>query len=414
MTASDVGEQASERLARRLQEEEDQLTAFHLQHQFNGHNSLSHFGRIPPVTYSIPHDQGTSSSVLCLTSDEEEDKDDNEDDIKELSFVSLSDNERDLNQSTSSTDGNQFASNDFNTAFSIPDSSCLVNSASNDVIILDDSVVEDERPGQSSNELSEDENLVLTVGRTTRSQTNRNDSDASITITNNNLSPVRSLTYSNKRSRSGSSPDNRKIRTTSARSHNSTSDDQQITDSRHHQSLDASSSNSDNQPSTSSGRRPGLQHIGTQRRQPQIRIPQMSISSRVIINGVPIHRSHFSNHQDILNNFQTFHSFMPPGNMWQGGNESMTYEEMIALDDANTLEPGQGLSVQSISQNTLTKHYSKSSGSTESCNICLTEFDDGEKVRTLPCFHLFHSTCIDNWLSRKPECPVCRSVVGQT
>lgn len=37
----------------------------------------------------------------------------------------------------------------------------------------------------------------------------------------------------------------------------------------------------------------------------------------------------------------------------------------------------------------------------DECIICLEEYQEGEKIRTLPCKHLFHSTCIQSWLNRK-------------
>ncbi|KAK3024456.1 hypothetical protein RJ639_042988 [Escallonia herrerae] len=46
----------------------------------------------------------------------------------------------------------------------------------------------------------------------------------------------------------------------------------------------------------------------------------------------------------------------------------------------------------------------------ESCSVCLAEFERGEPVRVLPrCKHMFHKDCIDQWLpSRSLHCPVCR------
>ncbi|KAK3006640.1 hypothetical protein RJ639_016418 [Escallonia herrerae] len=46
----------------------------------------------------------------------------------------------------------------------------------------------------------------------------------------------------------------------------------------------------------------------------------------------------------------------------------------------------------------------------ESCSICLAEFERGELLRVLPrCKHMFHKDCIDQWLpSRSLHCPVCR------
>ena len=44
----------------------------------------------------------------------------------------------------------------------------------------------------------------------------------------------------------------------------------------------------------------------------------------------------------------------------------------------------------------------------DKCTICLCEFDDGEEVRRLPCMHLFHVPCVDQWLSLNKRCPICR------
>ncbi|KAA0037295.1 RING-H2 finger protein ATL57-like [Cucumis melo var. makuwa] len=44
------------------------------------------------------------------------------------------------------------------------------------------------------------------------------------------------------------------------------------------------------------------------------------------------------------------------------------------------------------------------------CPICLSEFEAGERVKTIPfCRHVFHPDCIDRWLFSHVSCPVCRS-----
>jgi hypothetical protein len=49
------------------------------------------------------------------------------------------------------------------------------------------------------------------------------------------------------------------------------------------------------------------------------------------------------------------------------------------------------------------------------CSICLGEFGDGDELRMLPCLHVFHVACIDQWLGLSHECPLCkRSVVNNT
>ena len=49
----------------------------------------------------------------------------------------------------------------------------------------------------------------------------------------------------------------------------------------------------------------------------------------------------------------------------------------------------------------------------QTCSVCLERYEEGETVRTIPCFHTFHVKCIDPWLAEKAECPVCKhSAIG--
>ncbi|KAK4386974.1 RING-H2 finger protein ATL52 [Sesamum angolense] len=46
------------------------------------------------------------------------------------------------------------------------------------------------------------------------------------------------------------------------------------------------------------------------------------------------------------------------------------------------------------------------------CAICLQDLEDGESARLLPsCEHFFHLQCIDQWLTRQGNCPICRKDV---
>lgn len=46
------------------------------------------------------------------------------------------------------------------------------------------------------------------------------------------------------------------------------------------------------------------------------------------------------------------------------------------------------------------------------CAICLSDFVRGDKVRVLPCHHIFHMDEVDEWLiHRKKLCPVCKADV---
>ncbi|KAI6057788.1 RING finger protein 165 [Aix galericulata] len=44
----------------------------------------------------------------------------------------------------------------------------------------------------------------------------------------------------------------------------------------------------------------------------------------------------------------------------------------------------------------------------EKCTICLSILEDAEDVRRLPCMHLFHQVCVDQWLATSKKCPICR------
>ncbi len=51
-------------------------------------------------------------------------------------------------------------------------------------------------------------------------------------------------------------------------------------------------------------------------------------------------------------------------------------------------------------------HKFKTGDPFETCCICLDDFEDGDKLRLLPCDHGYHAKCIDPWLVKnKRICP---------
>lgn len=57
----------------------------------------------------------------------------------------------------------------------------------------------------------------------------------------------------------------------------------------------------------------------------------------------------------------------------------------------------------------LPSHTYKAGSDSETCAICVDEFTDGERVKKLPCDHIFHPTCIDEWLiNHSSLCPLCK------
>lgn len=73
---------------------------------------------------------------------------------------------------------------------------------------------------------------------------------------------------------------------------------------------------------------------------------------------------------------------------------------------------GRGLAPEVILALPSEPHTACSKGQLE-CSICIGNITTGERVRRLPaCGHTYHTACIDLWLLRSAECPLCKRGVG--
>ena len=82
------------------------------------------------------------------------------------------------------------------------------------------------------------------------------------------------------------------------------------------------------------------------------------------------------------------------------------------LEDVKIVLPNED--IEKLKTHTYAYHskHNTSCPNTE-CNICLDEYIQEDVVKYLPCNHIFHPMCIDQWLSTSSnKCPVCRAVVG--
>lgn len=82
------------------------------------------------------------------------------------------------------------------------------------------------------------------------------------------------------------------------------------------------------------------------------------------------------------------------------------------LADQGAPTMGSGLTISDIKK--LPSESSLGSSSpcgedAEECPICITVLQEGDMVRRLPgCGHAFHRSCIDLWLLRRADCPLCK------
>lgn len=84
-------------------------------------------------------------------------------------------------------------------------------------------------------------------------------------------------------------------------------------------------------------------------------------------------------------------------------------DEIDSLYEITTdvqIRPASKVVVESLSRRVYKRTTSTSSS--DMCTICLSEFETGERVLTLPCGHEFHDSCILEWFSNNHVCPLCR------
>ena len=49
--------------------------------------------------------------------------------------------------------------------------------------------------------------------------------------------------------------------------------------------------------------------------------------------------------------------------------------------------------------------------SSTQCLVCQCDYEASDELRKLPCGHCYHVGCVDNWLSTKDFCPLCRQPI---
>ncbi len=50
------------------------------------------------------------------------------------------------------------------------------------------------------------------------------------------------------------------------------------------------------------------------------------------------------------------------------------------------------------------KHFDMDSDTSDCCAICIADYSHGDYLKILPCKHIFHVECIDEWFKRKLNC----------
>ncbi|CAG8451412.1 2464_t:CDS:2 [Ambispora gerdemannii] len=102
-----------------------------------------------------------------------------------------------------------------------------------------------------------------------------------------------------------------------------------------------------------------------------------------------------------------------PDNYLDDDDFDPSYENLIRLCERNgDVKPK--CAPEDAINNLPTKLYAGGKGKTyeERCSICLTEYEENEKLMSLPCSHDFHHECVVNWLKKhSSNCPICRQQI---
>lgn len=90
-----------------------------------------------------------------------------------------------------------------------------------------------------------------------------------------------------------------------------------------------------------------------------------------------------------------------------GWNFNIDYDSVI-LDIVNTKYVEKEDNMEIIDK---IEEYNYNMKNEIKCIVCQCEIEENEKCKKLKCGHIFHSECINNWLKRSLECPMCRIVI---
>ena len=119
-------------------------------------------------------------------------------------------------------------------------------------------------------------------------------------------------------------------------------------------------------------------------------------------NPVPSHIFRRRSQQDRLNELIDSDGYESSDTVPSYGSADTEYYENLNLQFTQTVKPSIAV------ERKLCVHEKCALG--ETCSICLTDDKSGDGLK-MKCGHVFHANCINTWLERSDNCPMCRKQI---
>ena len=101
----------------------------------------------------------------------------------------------------------------------------------------------------------------------------------------------------------------------------------------------------------------------------------------------------------IINNRNPLVEVFPPVIIGERGH-------VIDINNNRRINPNDLNRIMELLPSTILKE--KKEGENNECVVCLSSFEVGDSITTLPCVHIFHTDCIKSWLESNNSCPICK------
>ena len=98
---------------------------------------------------------------------------------------------------------------------------------------------------------------------------------------------------------------------------------------------------------------------------------------------------------------------IPPAAQADAVGDAVSQEELQQMQDFKRIVPDEELAKLQVIL------FSELQTDEKSCSICLDEFDPESQLYTIPCKHLFHKACLEDWVAENYKCPVCRGEIAK-